>query len=137
MRCVKKRSLLVLLSGVIVLGSGMTRVFAASDSSGDLDTVRLNEREFGNADQNKDGLLSLSEFDDYTIAVFSAFDKNKDKVLDEPEQKHASSSDLRALDIDGDKKISFQEVMRSSHKNFIAADKNHDKKLSLSEVNAF
>jgi len=136
MRCVKNGSLLV-LGGIVVLGLWTTGGVAASGSSGESDTVRLNEREFKNADQNKDDLLSLAEFDDYTIAVFSALDKNHDKILDEAEQKNASSNDLRALDIDGDKRITFQEVMRASHKNFITADKDHNKKLSLQEVNAF
>ena len=123
--------------GALALGLGVSGAFAASGLSGESDKLQLNEREFRGADQNKDGLLSLGEFDDYTITIFSTLDVNHDKILDERELKSASSGYLRTLDIDGDKRISFQEVMRSSHRNFISADKDNDKKVSLQEVNAF
>jgi hypothetical protein len=136
MRCIIKGSFLV-LSGVVALGLGMGGAYAASGNSGESQKVQLNDREFQSADQNKDGRLSLEEFDDYTIAIFSAMDKNHNKILDQSEQAGGSSTELRALDINADEKITFQEFMRASNKNFMAADKDKDKKLSLQELNAF
>ena len=129
MRDIFKNGLFV-LGGVLALSVWGASVPAVSGSR----AVLLNVREYQNADRNSDGKLTLQEFDDYTIAIFSALDKNHNKVLDEVEYKSASPDALRVLDIDSDRRIVFQEVMRSSHKNFIATDKNGDKKVTMREV---
>jgi hypothetical protein len=97
----------------------------------------INEQGFAIADSNKDALLSLNEFDNYVIALFSAADENRDRKLDPKESRTTRPEDLARLDLNLDKVLTFQEVMRSSHLNFKAADQNGDKKVSLDEVNGF
>lgn len=97
----------------------------------------FSETEFKKGDVNQDGQLTLHEFDEYVIGLFSAADQNHDRFLDMKESGEHSSRDFARMDIDMDNKLSFQEIMRKAHMNFRAADKNQDKMVSATEARTF
>jgi hypothetical protein len=104
----------------------------------DADAVgAFSEAEFKKGDVDRDGQLTLNEFDEYVIGLFSAADRNHDRFLDMKESGEHSSRDFARMDIDMDNKLSFQEVMRKAHINFRAADKNQDKMVSAAEARTF
>jgi hypothetical protein len=99
--------------------------------------TQLNQDAFARADTNGDGKLTLKEFDDYVITIFSAMDGNQDKVIDHGELKGLSQAAFGGLDLATRQRVTFRDFMQASHRNFINADKDKSKWVSLNEVNNF
>ena len=90
---------------------------------------------FAETDTNKDGAIDLEEFHVRLVEIFYNADGNKDGFLTVDEYDRLPySGDFKDADVDGDGRLSLHEFVRIRYRQFEAADHNDDAELSIDEV---
>ena len=90
---------------------------------------------FAETDKNGDGQIDVGEFHDRLVEVFYSADTNKDGFLSVEEFNRIPYPEgFKEADENGDGKISLKEFVHVRFRQFEDADTNHDGELSLDEV---
>ncbi len=90
------------------------------------------DKTFQEIDKNKDGKLSMEEFDREALRVFNEHDKNHDGALDQSEfsQIKGANSKFEDLDTNKDGKVDMKELQDAAIKKFNQLDQNRNNYLT-------
>ena len=94
------------------------------------------DKSFQEMDKNKDGKLSMEEFDQEALRVFNENDKNRDGALSKSEfsQIKGAKSKFADLDTNKDGKVTMEELRAAAGINFKQLDRKRDHYLTEDDL---
>ena len=125
----------IVVLALLVVGASLA-LFGTPPATGQIaqneDDIR---RIFAESDSSGDGEIDMAEFHARLVDVFYSADTNKDGFLSLEEYNRLPfSGEFKAADSNGDGRISLHEFIATRFRQFGEADTNKDGALSLEEV---
>ncbi len=123
------------LAAVMAAGLAASGSIAGAAAAEMSEIDERNPEVFNLFDENRDGFISMAEFQNNKLLVFYVWDRNRDMVLTIGETPLRPEVFARAAGPDG--KIDPLEFVEVINESFAIADTNHDSKLDRGEFMAF
>jgi len=130
----KRRISLVVLVGLVIVGSAFAQDDGTEFSCGEAVVVTTKASVFDSNDRDADGRISYEEFRNRMAKVFHNLDKNLDGTLSKGELDEVMVAHQGHIDLDANGRISDREFAGITTLIFAWADTDNDGYLTRSEA---